>query len=94
MNVNFEWDLEKSDINFKKHGVSFEEASTVFVDPHSLTIFDNEHSIIEDRFYQIGFSNKLRLLIVTFTELENIIRIINARKATKKETKLYENENI
>jgi uncharacterized protein len=91
MYINFEWDEDKSKLNLKKHNVSFEEAISVFNDNLSLTIEDNEHSIYETRFIDIGISNKNRLLVVSYTERENKIRIISCRLATKKERKIYEN---
>jgi hypothetical protein len=86
----FEWDPQKAESNIEKHGVSFEEASTVFRDPLSLTIDDPLHSTGEVRMIQIGISHKNRLLVVVHTERENNIRIISARKATKKERNNYE----
>jgi hypothetical protein len=90
----FEWDPEKAKRNFKTHRVSFDEASTVFNDTMSLTIHDPLHSDEEDRFVTIGNSFKNRLLLVVHVERGNRIRIISARKATRKEKKQYEeNEN-
>lgn len=86
----FEWDIEKARKNLRIHGVSFDEASTAFGDSLSLTIHDTLHSDEEDRFILIGNSYKNRLLVVVHTERENKIRIISARKATKKERKQYE----
>ena len=88
--LTFEWDPKKADGNVDKHGISFEEASTVFRDPLSLTIDDPLHSTGEVRMVQIGISHKNRLLIAVHTERENTIRIISARKATKKERNNYE----
>jgi uncharacterized DUF497 family protein len=88
--LNFEWDLKKSESNIEKHGISFEEASTIFGDPLSLTIEDPLHSRGERRMVQIGMSHKNRLLVVVFTERSDNIRIISARKATKKEKVNYE----
>ena len=89
----FEWDPSKARRNIETHGVSFDEASTTFKDTLSLTIHDPLHSDEEDRFILIGNSIKNRLLVVVHTEIGNKIRIISARKATKKERKQYE-ENI
>jgi len=89
----FEWDPSKARRNIETHGVSFDEASTTFKDTLSLTIHDPLHSDEEDRFILIGNSIKNRLLVVVHTETGNKIRIISARKATKKERKQYE-ENI
>ena len=86
----FEWDPQKAKSNLEKHGVSFEEASTAFQDTLSLTIDDPLHSIDEERVVLIGMSNKNRLLVVVHTERGDNIRIISAKKATKKERKNYE----
>ena len=86
----FEWDPQKAKNNLEKHGVSFEEASTAFEDPLSLTIFDPLHSIDEERMVLIGMSHKNRALVVVHTERGDNIRIISARKATRKERKNYE----
>jgi len=88
--LTFEWDPQKAKSNIEKHGVSFEEASTVFRDPLSLTIDDPLHSTGELRMVQIGISHKDRLLVVVHTERGDNIRIISARKATKKERNNYE----
>jgi uncharacterized DUF497 family protein len=90
MGLKFEWDERKADQNRKKHGVSFEEASTVFGDPLSRTIPDPLHSEGEDRFVMLGESHGRRLLVVAFTERGPNIRIISARKATRRERKDYE----
>ena len=86
----FEWDTDKAKRNVEIHGVTFDEASTVFKDPFSLTIYDPLHSEEEDRFVLIGNSFKNRLLVVIHTERCDNIRIISARKATKNERKYYE----
>lgn len=88
--LTFEWDPQKAESNIEKHGVSFEEASTVFRDPLSLTIDDPLHSTGEKRMVQIGISHKNRLLVVVHTERGDNIRIVSARKATKKERNNYE----
>ena len=90
--LTFKWDHKKAEINQQKHGVSFEEASTAFEDPLSLTIDDPFHSIGEERFILIGMSYHHRLLVIVHTENENEndIRIISAREATKRERKNYE----
>ena len=88
--VFFEWDPEKAKRNLEIHGVSFDEASTSFGDAHSLTIYDPLHSEDEDRFILIGNTYKNRLLVVVHTERGNRIRIISARKATRKEREYYE----
>lgn len=86
----FEWDLKKAKTNLGKHGVSFEEACTAFKDPLSLTIDDPLHSNDEKRLVLIGMSYDNRILVVVHTERGDKIRIISARKATKKERKYYE----
>lgn len=86
----FEWDPQKAKSNMNKHGVSFEEASTAFNDPLSLTIDDPLHSTDEDRMVLIGMSHKNRVLVVVHTEKGDNIRIISARKGTKKERRYYE----
>lgn len=86
----FEWDPNKARTNIEIHGISFDEASTAFKDTLSLTIHDPLHSDEEDRFILIGNSHENRLLVVVHTERGNRIRIISARKATKKERKQYE----
>ncbi len=90
--LSFEWDHKKAEINIEKHGVSFKEASTAFGDSLSLTIADPLHSIDEARSILIGMSYNNRLLVVVHTETNDTIRIISARKATKKERKYYEND--
>jgi len=89
--ITFVWDQSKDKINQKKHGISFNEAKTIFYDENARLISDNEHSQNEDRFILLGLSYTLRLLIVVHSYRENdeIIRIISARKATKNETKFY-----
>lgn len=89
MTQKFEWNPEKAKLNFQKHQVDFEEASTIFDDPQLITFLDDEHSIDEERYITIGLSNKNRLLMVAHTERKNDIRIISARKAVKNEEKFY-----
>jgi len=89
----FEWNPEKAEANLKKHGVSFEEAETVFSDPLSLTVPDPLHSDEENRFIITGCSEKQRQLIVVHTDRNDKIRIISARLATPRERKKYEQEN-
>jgi uncharacterized DUF497 family protein len=88
--LQFEWDPEKAKRNLKKHGVSFEEASTIFEDPLFISFLDEEHSEDEERHITIGMSNKIRLLMAAYTERRNLIRLISARKATKNEEKFYD----
>jgi hypothetical protein len=90
MSYQFEWDIDKAIKNSIKHGVSFEEAATVFDDEFSITIEDPDHSITELRDITIGLSLKNRLLLVFSTERNNKIRIFSAREATKKERINYE----
>jgi uncharacterized protein len=91
--MEFEWDARKAAANLQKHGVSFEEASSVFYDWCAITIRDEEHSDEEVRLKTIGVSSKLRVLLVVQTELiDGVIRIISARKAGKRERTDYENE--
>lgn len=88
--IIFEWDPQKAKTNFEKHGITFDEASTVFKDTLSLTIEDPLHSYDEERLVLIGMSYKNRLLVVVHTEREESIRIISAKKAVKRERKYYE----
>ena len=88
--MQFDWDPNKAADNETKHGVSFEEATTVFGDPLSDTYDDPDHSWEERRFLIIGTSEQGRLLLVAHTEEGEIIRIISAREPTRKERKLYE----
>ncbi len=88
----FEWDENKAKTNLKKHGVSFEEAQSVFFDENARIIPDPDHSISEDRFIILGISLNVKLLVVChcYRENEKSIRIISARKATKPEAKQYQ----
>lgn len=90
MGARFEWDESKALLNERKHGVSFDEAATVFADPLSLTIVDDAHSDEEDRFVDIGESSNGRLLVVVYTEHDETIRIISCRPATRAERRTYE----
>jgi hypothetical protein len=87
----FEWDARKNETNFFKHDVTFEEASTVFDDDYAVTLYDENHSDDEDRFIIIGVSeNALELTVChCYRSSDSVIRIISARKATKRETSLY-----
>jgi len=94
MTVRIEWDSRKAAANLRKHSISFDESSTVFDDPLALIFPDEDHSIDELRELIIGHSVQGQLMIVSFTEREpNIIRIISARLATRKEIKDYEKNN-
>ena len=92
--IKFEWDLTKARSNLKKHGVSFEEAQSVFYDEFAIQFFDDEGSDSEDRFLLLGQSQEQRVLIICHCERDkgNTIRIISARKATKHERKFYEGD--
>jgi len=89
--IKFEWDEVKASSNVNKHGVSFEEARTVFYDDRAKLIGDPDHSENEDRFILLGLSSSLRVIIVChcYRSEGNVIRIISARKATTNETKAY-----
>jgi len=88
MDYKFIWGKKKYALNIKKHHVPFERAIKVFDDPERVLIYDEKHSIFEDRWMTIGFSD-LTLLTVVYTENDDIIRLITARKADKKEEKEY-----
>lgn len=88
--MKFEWDPEKERENIKKHGVSFEEATTVFGDPLAGTIPDPDHSLGEPRFITIGRTANHRLVVVSHTEQDDNFRIISAREPTAHERKTYE----
>jgi len=88
--MRFEWDRNKAKRNEKKHGVSFEEAMTVFYDPLSATFDDPDHSVGQERFLTLGYSAKRRLLVVAHADGEKAIRIISARPATAHERKRHE----
>ena len=90
MALRFEWDKRKAEANLKAHGVSFHEATTVFADPLSITITDPDHSSVETRFLDLGLSYLGRLLVVSYTERGNKIRLISARPATRNEREQYE----
>lgn len=90
MNGLFEWDPAKAEANFAKHGVTFGEAETVFADPLLDTSWDGVHSLEEDRYVAIGRSARGRLLVVVYTYREDRIRIISARRATRREANAYE----
>jgi uncharacterized protein len=97
VSYDFEWDLAKAIANFAKHGVSFEQAATVFLDPLAITIFDDAHSQTEERWFTMGQEAGGGLLVVvhTFQDQSSSIarvRIISARTATKQERRVYEDE--
>lgn len=89
--LRFEWDDRKNSQNKRKHGVSFEEAQTVFFDERALLIADPDHSEVEDRFILLGFSSMLRTLVVChcYRQGGNVIRLISARKANRAESEGY-----
>ncbi len=88
--MEYEWDEEKAELNRKKHGVGFDEAATVFEDLFYVDFYDPKHSIQEHRFLIVGESNQQRLLMVSFAERGDKIRIISARELTSQERKNYE----
>jgi hypothetical protein len=88
----FEWDADKAALNARKHGVTFDEASTVLGDPLSLLMRDPDHSLVEERYIVLGMSNRGRLLVVAFAERAPHTRLISARRATRRERKRYEEE--
>jgi uncharacterized DUF497 family protein len=90
--LTFEWDSRKARSNVSKHGISFEEASTIFGDSLSLTIPDPDHSIRERRYITIGTAFNGKLLVVVHTDRGNNIRIISARPASRRERRFYEQE--
>ncbi len=89
--VDFEWDESKAKANLKKHQVSFEEAKSVFFDEFGIQFFDDAHASSEGRFLMLGMSSSEKLLLVCHCERRNgaTIRIISARKATKRESAFY-----
>ena len=89
--MQFEWNSDKANTNLKKHGISFNEASTVFNDPLSITFPDPDHSDGEERYVIIGLSSASRILIVTHTDRADRVRIVSAREATRNERRFYEN---
>lgn len=92
--IKFEWDSPKATANLKKHGISFEEALSIFYDEFAIQFFDDDHSSDEARFLMLGMSAEARLLLVCHCERDagHVIRIISARKATKRESTFYGSE--
>jgi hypothetical protein len=88
--VNYEWDARKAKTNFRKHGVSFEEAATVFLDPLAITFPDPDHSVEEDREITVGLTTKNRVVFMSHCLRGDRTRIVSARKTTRKERKQYE----
>lgn len=90
--IVFEWDGNKEKLNISKHDVDITEAESVFNDPFSITVADPDHSIEEDRFIDIGMSDKNRVLVIVYTERDENIRIISVGKAKPTERKIYEQQ--
>ena len=90
--MTYEWDPVKAEENAENHGVRFEEAASVFLDPRALTFFDPDHSEQEDREITIGRSARRRILFVAHTARAGRVRIVNARRATRRERRQYEEE--
>jgi uncharacterized protein len=90
--MKIEWDPRKAKLNIRKHGVAFEEAATALSDPMAITGADPDHSHYEERYVTFGLSAKNRLIVVSHTEEGETIRLISARKVSKGERKLYEEE--
>jgi hypothetical protein len=92
MGYIFEWDRKKAELNLRKHGVEFDEASTVFGDPLALLMPDPDHSVGEMRYILLGMSINQRLLVVAFAERSPRTRLISARLATRQERRKYEKD--
>jgi uncharacterized DUF497 family protein len=90
--MEFEWDEDKAAANLARHGVSFEEAKTVFDDPLYVDFYDPDHSSQEHRYIIIGESQQRRLLIVSYTERQDVVRLISAREVTRSEREAYEED--
>jgi len=88
--MKFEWDPKKATANVKKHGVTFQEAATIFGDPLAITFDDPDHSMSENRYITFGLSLQKRLIVVSHTERGDRARIINARLMDRKERRIYE----
>jgi len=88
--MRFDWDSKKAESNLRKHDVSFDEAATAFLDPHAVSGPDPDHSFGEERYITFGYSQLGRLVAVCHTYRPGIIRIINARRMTRRERNLYE----
>jgi uncharacterized DUF497 family protein len=91
--MKFEWDENKANLNFRKHGIRFEEAASIFSDPNLITQFDIYHSTEEERYINIGFSSRGRLLNTVHTMRSSCIRIISSRPCTFRETQIYYDES-
>jgi len=90
--MKFEWDPKKATENVKKHGVTFQEAATIFGDPLAITFDDPDHSMSENRYITFGLSLQKRLIVVSHTERGDRTRIINARLMDRKEIRIYEED--
>ena len=90
MGYLFGWDLKKAESNARKHGVTFDEASTVFGDPLALLMADPDHSVYEQRYVLLGMTNRRKLLVVAYAERPPRTHLISARRAGRNERKLYE----
>jgi uncharacterized DUF497 family protein len=88
--MKFEWDIKKATTNVKKHGVTFQEAATIFGDPLAITFDDPDHSMKENRYITFGQSLQKRLIVVSHTERGDRTRIVNARLMERKERRIYE----
>lgn len=92
--MRFDWDENKAARNETRHGVSFVEAATVFDDPYFIVLTDDDHSFYELRYWIIGESLQGRILLVVYTEQDDLVRIISARIATRQEEEVYEQEKF
>ncbi|MCX6639650.1 MAG: BrnT family toxin [bacterium] len=90
--MRFEWDKNKAESNLKKHGVTFDEAVSVFYDPFAATFADPDHSVSEHRWITVGYSVLGRLIVLCHTDRRGVVRIISARKATANERKKHETQ--
>ena len=90
--MKFDWDPKKAEANLRKHGVSFDEAATTLLDPHAVSGPNPDHSVDEERYITFGYSQLTRLLAVCHTYRPGAIRIINARRVTRSERKIYEED--
>lgn len=92
MSIEIDWDDRKAELNLAKHGVNFAEAASVFFDPLALTYPDGKHSLGESRFLTFGLSENQRLLVISHVETKKGFRIISARRVTREERKIYEED--
>jgi uncharacterized protein len=94
MQLRFDWDKKKAETNQRKHGISFDEAQSVFTDDHSIIVPDPDHSIEEDRAVIIGSSRSGQTLVVCYVERDDVIRLLSARRATRAERGKYEQTSL